>query len=379
MPVSLLGIVKSFYCTRAGREKRREKRNKRRHIISFFLVSLSSKAFALVGNAYAILTGMKCRALAGGSVSLRGDSLASKTALFAQSGQSASRHRQGYVLSQIIQPRQKSSVLARQRFTSEGYTILEVMIVMTVTATMFVIVATLFGGRQAATELRQSVNDLESKIQSVANDVSSGFFPSGIICSPISGGSVSINSATTNPGSNTGCVFLGKAMQLNSSSDVVNIISIAGRQFIGDTNASSTTSNLTEAKPLAFTETQELYTLQFGLKPTKIFDINDGTAYGTLMFVTQLGGSAGSTNPLTGSRGTLLYGLSGSTLADSIVGTIGALNSSVPAANFKQLVKGVGICLLGQNGKKAELTIGSAGSQLSTNVLIDTAGVNSDC
>jgi type II secretory pathway pseudopilin PulG len=263
-----------------------------------------------------------------------------------------------------------------KRRNSAGYTILEVMIVLAVTTALFVGVAVLFGGRQGQTQTEQSVRDLESKIQNITNDVATGYFPNGIKCTATStpADPVVPSAAPATAGSNSGCIFLGKIASF--ANDKINLLSIVGRQFTGAIGNSSATSSLGEAVPVAVQINPESYSYNYGLKPIKIYDMaNDTTQYGAIAFMNQLGGGSGGASPLTGSRSILLYGITGTVINDSI-GT--ASGKAGVAGNYVALTKGARICLLGGNGKRAEITVGAGGGQVGTNVTIDK-GVSSAC
>ena len=62
-----------------------------------------------------------------------------------------------------------------------GYTILEVMIVMTVTGALFATTALLLSGKQAQSEATQSVRRLESELQLVASEVGNGYYQNGVV------------------------------------------------------------------------------------------------------------------------------------------------------------------------------------------------------
>jgi type II secretory pathway pseudopilin PulG len=115
-----------------------------------------------------------------------------------------------------------------------GYTIFEVMIVLAVTGVIFLSAVTLFSGRQDKTQFSQSLFDLQSKIQSYANQVSTGSFPgtNDLKCYVKDLGSdaeshphhrASLVSPTSPlvASSNYGdCVYIGKAVELVRSDGV---------------------------------------------------------------------------------------------------------------------------------------------------------------
>ena len=121
-----------------------------------------------------------------------------------------------------------------------GYTILETMIFLAVSAAMFVSAMAFISGRQNRTEFTSAVRDFESSMNDLANDVSNGYYSNSangnsINCTA-SGTSLTINTQPTDSqGSHIGCLFLGKAIQFmpssaNGSSKYVQI-TLVGLQY----------------------------------------------------------------------------------------------------------------------------------------------------
>jgi prepilin-type N-terminal cleavage/methylation domain-containing protein len=98
---------------------------------------------------------------------------------------------------------------------SQGFTIVEVMLVLAVSSALFVSAVALVGNKQNDTEFIQSIQQVQSQVQQTADDVVNGFYPSlnNFNCTPNSGGTATIISGTTIQGQNNGCIFLGKVMQ----------------------------------------------------------------------------------------------------------------------------------------------------------------------
>ncbi len=271
-----------------------------------------------------------------------------------------------------------------KRRGSAGYTILEVLIVLAVTTTLFLGVVLLLSGRQGQTETTQAVRDFESKIQNIASDVSNGFFPNGYTCTADTAGSpVTVNNPIATPssvGANVGCISIGKVIVFDTAD--ADILTVVGRQFVSIIGGSDV-STIAETKPVAVAraggpDVTDNYPYRFGLRVTKMVRLSDNiTSVGAVAFMSQLSGGVGASNPTTGSRSTLLYGLSSTTTpnTDPVITT--ATKVSV-TANFYAIPDGVRLCLLGGNGQKAEITIGANGSQTATFVSIDN-GVNSVC
>lgn len=254
-----------------------------------------------------------------------------------------------------------------------GYTILEVMIVLAVTGSLFFSAALLLGGRQAQTEFTQSVRDYESKLQSVASEVSSGYYPSVSCLAPASG-RVVIPSGASGSGASTGCVFLGKVLNLHA--DNTEIITVLGRQFSSRTIDVKT---LAEALPVkvanATVDVTETYTHKYNMRPIRILPLSGAGAFQAIAFIHQLaGGAAMYASSDTGSRSVLLYAITG----DAANNTSTSQSITIDETSLIRQANGVRICLEGGNGKRAEITVGARGTETATDVLLDT-GVSSEC
>lgn len=124
-----------------------------------------------------------------------------------------------------------------------GYTIVEVMVVLAVSGVMFLIAATFINGKQARTSFTTGVNQMASQIQNIIEQVTNGRYsdiPLG--CTVITtgtNGKLKITAATTTQGTNSQCVFLGKALHFrNKASDgnytSYEIFTIAGCRVAAD-------------------------------------------------------------------------------------------------------------------------------------------------
>lgn len=101
--------------------------------------------------------------------------------------------------------------------TTPGFTIVETLIVLAVTAALFLSVAFLINGRQSKTEFQQAINEVVTQIQQTANEVSTGYYPDINNISCTGTGSLSFSHGNPNQGTNKGCIFIGKIMQFGIS------------------------------------------------------------------------------------------------------------------------------------------------------------------
>lgn len=137
-----------------------------------------------------------------------------------------------------------------------GFTILETMIVMTVSATMLASAIILFSGQQRKTQFSQSLRDAESKIQDVLNDVATGYFPNAgdVSCSASSSNEPSINTlGSTEQGSNFECVFMGKSLWIRP--DGFSVYPIVGNRSLA--SSATPSSTLANVRPVLATSLNE--------------------------------------------------------------------------------------------------------------------------
>jgi type II secretory pathway pseudopilin PulG len=92
-----------------------------------------------------------------------------------------------------------------------GYTIVETLIVLAVTGTMFVVTVVLVSGQISRYQFRDGVLGSQQSIQSVLNDVQTGYF-----------GLANSTTAACNSGSNSepgdsNCVYIGKSISISNN------------------------------------------------------------------------------------------------------------------------------------------------------------------
>lgn len=257
-----------------------------------------------------------------------------------------------------------------------GYTILEVMIVLVVTGGLFASVAAMLSGKQATTEFNQAVRDYEAKIQATASDVATGFYSTGTFSCSVSGpGPVTFAPAPVSlPGTNKGCLFLGKMLATGALS--TDIFTLAGRQYKPD--------NITDIETLADASARavyspvditEPYTNKFSMMIKNVYTIPGNVSIGGFGFISELSGANGAGSPDTGSRGVLLYGLTGTTSPNA---NNRAANAALINAGVTPEPTGVRVCLWDGGNHKGEITVGDNGSQTTTEVTFDN-GVSPVC
>lgn len=142
---------------------------------------------------------------------------------------------------------------------SGGFTIVETLIVLTVTSVLAASALLLVNGRQNKTEFQTSITATQQQLQQIMNETASGYYPSsGYTCSGNTAGAPPTISFPATPppdaqGTNNSCIFMGKVLQLapGSATDTYMVYALAGnRQY----NASGTTqeaATVAQAAPVA--------------------------------------------------------------------------------------------------------------------------------
>jgi prepilin-type N-terminal cleavage/methylation domain-containing protein len=181
---------------------------------------------------------------------------------------------------------------------NEGYTILEVMIVIAISASMFLFVSVTFSGRQQQVQFTQAVRDFDSSLNDIVNDVSTGYFPKNdtrtcelTVVDP----RPEFNTvAPSDLGANDDCVSIGKVIQFspqfspaldNDNDQYLNVYSVAG---LRNDDSGKTPVSIEDSVPTADPDAQTLL-LNWGLKVTKIIRSDAPTIeYGGLGIFTSL-------------------------------------------------------------------------------------------
>lgn len=97
---------------------------------------------------------------------------------------------------------------------SRGFTIVETLIVLAVTGMILASAIVLIGGRQARTQFTVGIGQVQQQVQQAISEVKNGYYPNNgnIKCQSGSTGPT-LTAGSTGQGQNSGCIFLGKAMQ----------------------------------------------------------------------------------------------------------------------------------------------------------------------
>lgn len=142
----------------------------------------------------------------------------------------------------------------RVRTTSNaaGFTIVEVLIFLAVSAAMFVTAVLIIGGQQNKTEFTNTVRDFETRVTDIANDVSTGYYvrPQNFDCTVGPSGPVYSTVANKAIGTNERCVFIGTVLKFGTGPgtglEKVTQFAVGG---LRTTSTAVDVSSLSEAKP----------------------------------------------------------------------------------------------------------------------------------
>lgn len=268
-----------------------------------------------------------------------------------------------------------------------GYTVIEVMIVLAVTMVLFFSVVTLFSGRQGKTQFKQSMFDLESAIQSYANQVSTGTFPDAdeYSCQAKDFGSPYglrpyLTAGGQDQGTSQDCLYVGRVIQAVPGASSLYVYNVLGLRESNGQPASS----LSQASPeVALNDTASQYLLM------DTYKLLSGT---TVHF------SKNYTSAASGTRADLLQLYNSfqnnSSNAQAIsASVVTGYDSSEPSgsnvdANFRKCIElntspstvcqnpapvgdyGWQLCVheSGSSGQQAELTVKSTATGITTNL-----------
>ena len=241
----------------------------------------------------------------------------------------------------------------RVQGSGAGYTITEVIIVFAVTTVMFTAIAILFSGRQARVEFTQAVRNYELELQNLIDEVANGIYESerdcqagGASAPTFPGSPLPVSSGTKEP-----CIFLGKLLVRNSPTEDT-IVTVVGRRLTSGANPQPV-STLAEARPRVDASADRVINHTYQLEVTRTVQLPLMTDVAIIGYLNQLSGTSGS-----GSNLVQLYGANNSNLND-----------------LAPLADGALICVRGQNGQRAEITLG--GNDTSTTTIasvLDTSG-----
>ena len=263
------------------------------------------------------------------------------------------------------------------RITS-GYTVIEVMIFLAITGVLLASAMLVFNGRQRNPQFTQSAHELNSGIRDIINEVGSGYFPDSgnFSCSINPLGNVVINPSGSSPqGTNTQCIFVGKAIHFHA--DNYSVYTVVGRKQLNNRDVTS----LEEARPTVAADLTTTGTLIWGLRVDSMQLLRSSERpdcpcdIGSIAFLQTLSKTTDETNPISGSQNVQMYPIEGVLVSepDPNFGSV-IQNNAVSGSLDREAnpVGGLVICL-SDGARKAAITLGGSGRQLSTETFFDGA------
>ncbi len=131
----------------------------------------------------------------------------------------------------------------------QGFTIIEVMIVMAVTSVIFFMATQFISGKEQYNAFKIAANNLQTEYKQILDNVSNGYYPpQNFNCMVSEAGTKPYLSSIANfsQGANWGCIFLGDAVQVQPTQLIIYPI-IGNRQSSNGNNATSLIDDSTTA------------------------------------------------------------------------------------------------------------------------------------
>lgn len=256
-----------------------------------------------------------------------------------------------------------------------GYTILEVMVVLTISTVIFATAIIAYSQQNRRAEFTESVQTFTLNIQDLLNDVDTGYYPSNnsFGCTANASGQPNIT-GVAQQGTNSGCIFVGKAIQFAPADEPSSFLihTIVGRQLVeGNPSEAKPVSTLTEAKTRALNINDLIEERRLTANVEVISVKSKSGPSGSGVAVVTTAGTGGAVRSGFNTRARLVL----------VNGSIG-ITSGVFAGNLNNLTTsqisstGIDICLqeegIGSGGRQAVVSIGADGQgKLSVEAKVD--------
>ena len=282
--------------------------------------------------------------------------------------------------------------MLRARFRA-GYTIVEVLVFLAISSALLVSALLIFNGQDKKTQFTQSVRELDNYIADVINDVDTGYYPhnSDITCkltgNPADPPLITDEKDNDGPGNNRECISIGKIIRFGTT-EAIEVYKVVGKRFNKNVdNFDVPVSTIDEAQPVAYVEPSgnkgaELAEIKWGTKVTKLFVNGNPVDYGAFGIFSSLSSFSGSGNIVSETQRSQLVTVSQADsyeLTDDTNKLIDVIikikNQDIVAAK-----DGFVLCLEDADGqRKAAITIGGSGQQLSTFSYFDDDATSRGC
>ncbi|CAN5386820.1 hypothetical protein BH09PAT4_BH09PAT4_08300 [soil metagenome] len=266
----------------------------------------------------------------------------------------------------------------KRRVGTSGFTIMETMIVLAVTAGLFVLIAATLGGRQRSNEFTQAINDVRTVIQQAITETQSGFYANkgDFTCTRV-GMSANISGSANTQGKNKDCVFLGKVIQFGiagTDPEEARVYPIVGLRTATSFVAAAPTPVYRSGVVNESTD----FKLKYGLKTVKM--VSGGSQIGAFGVLS----SIDSSNPgKSGDQQFSVYGVRGTNItSDSNDQAAQHIQSAFASGSYDiNPSGGVKVCFeSGGTPQYGLVTVGDNGGQLSVDLkIIDKSMVGTPC
>ena len=201
-----------------------------------------------------------------------------------------------------------------------GYTIVEVLIVLSVTGALLGSAFYFMSGRSKRLSFENDLISFQTKVDDIINNVASGYYArsSNITCTVSSGNPVITSVDSSSRGTNPDCQFLGRAIHANTSWDYYWVHNIIGLRKVNGTGALVATYSDSKARLLSLStvnntgveaaEQNKLYNTI--LNKTRYINVDGSTGTddrGFVAFLSSLPGVSASGNAQPGAQSVGLY------------------------------------------------------------------------
>ncbi len=228
------------------------------------------------------------------------------------------------------------------RASQGGFSVIEVLIVLAITGALFVSAAILIAGKQNQTAFGQAMRQVQSQIQQALNDVATGYFPDSNSFRCTAGATPVLSLMASAQGANSGCIFLGKAIQFKVSAtdpEQFAVYTVTGLQNVGA--CATEAACLASAKPMVIAPSNPSHPaggypdisvderLQNGLSVSRVWYRNGAgdIDVGAIVFANSLTQSGASGKLVSGTGRVNIIALDGTTLSNTKLNMAEAMNS----------------------------------------------------
>lgn len=267
--------------------------------------------------------------------------------------------------------------LRHRKSNEPGYTIVEVMIVLVISSTLFISAVTGYSQQNGRKQFTQGILELELTLQDILNDVGTGYYPnSGNFTCSISGARPSIVPGASEQGTNHDCIFVGRAVNLTSAFtdptyEIYTIVGLRNKLAAPEESVDSLNTSANVAiNNVGIAGAIESKTLTGGINLKKVL-IGDGSTNtqspGGFAVVSGFGGTAVSGSGATTNQ------VSITSIDNTNYTASGSTSQVVTDANLANNI--ITLCIEeaggGANARHATITIGKGSSLLDVETKID--------